>query len=44
MKTTSSWFDVFALILISLMSIAAGVTADTGRADPPTDHRSIVIM
>jgi hypothetical protein len=35
MKTTSSWFDVFALLVISLMSVAAGVATDTGRAESP---------
>jgi hypothetical protein len=34
MKITSSWFDAVALLVILLMSVAAGVATDTGRGDP----------
>ncbi len=34
MKTTFSWFDVVALLLILLMSVVSGVTTDAGRANP----------
>jgi hypothetical protein len=33
MKKTS-WFDAVAFILISLISVAAGVATDSGRVDP----------
>lgn len=32
MKTTS-WFEVLALLMISLMSIASGVATDAGRIE-----------
>jgi hypothetical protein len=30
---TSSWFDAFALLVISLMSLAVGIANDAGRVD-----------
>jgi hypothetical protein len=30
---TSSWFEALALLVISVMSVAAGVESDVGRVD-----------
>jgi hypothetical protein len=34
MMKTSSWFDALALLVISLMSVAAAVATDATHADP----------
>jgi hypothetical protein len=35
MDTPPSWFDVFALLAICLMSVAAGMATDAGGISPP---------